>query len=101
MILMIMIAFYKKIVYNTKKQSKRECLMNSAQEVSATILSLMKQRDVLNKQLLGDLGLGKNFLSHMADGHIPSSENLAKIADYLNCSMDYLMGRTDKQEINN
>ncbi len=29
-----------------------------------------------------------------------SSEKLVLIADYLNCSIDYLVGRTDRPEIN-
>lgn len=31
---------------------------------------------------------------------IPSIENLIKIADYLDVSIDYLVGRTDNPEIN-
>jgi len=30
----------------------------------------------------------------------PSAEVLEKIADYLDCSVDYLLGRTDKPEVN-
>ena len=29
-----------------------------------------------------------------------SSENLVRIADYLGCSVDYLLGRTENPEIN-
>ena len=32
-------------------------------------------------------------------GSTPKSENLAKIADYLNCSVDYLLGRTDNPSV--
>ena len=28
-------------------------------------------------------------------GRVPNGETLAKIADYFNCSVDYLLGRTD------
>ena len=31
---------------------------------------------------------------------MPKADTLAKIADYLNCSVDYLLGRTDNPEIN-
>ena len=31
---------------------------------------------------------------------LPTLQNLLKIADYLNVSIDYLVGRTDKPEIN-
>ena len=30
----------------------------------------------------------------------PGAEALIKIADYLDCSVDYLLGRTDKPEVN-
>lgn len=33
-------------------------------------------------------------------GTLPNGETLIKIADYLNCSVDYLLGRTDNPEIN-
>lgn len=32
-------------------------------------------------------------------GSMPKSDNLAKIADFLNCSVDYLLGRTDNPNI--
>lgn len=31
---------------------------------------------------------------------LPNGETLIKIADYLDCSVDYLLGRTDNPEIN-
>ncbi|MCI8388122.1 MAG: helix-turn-helix transcriptional regulator [Clostridiales bacterium] len=34
-------------------------------------------------------------------GTLPNGETLIKIADYLNCSVDYLLGRTDNPKINN
>ena len=33
-------------------------------------------------------------------GKIPNGESLIKIADYFDCSIDYLLGRTDIPEIN-
>lgn len=46
--------------------------------------------------MLEACGLSKNALSSMlSGGSTPKSENLAKIADYLDCSVDYLLGRTD------
>lgn len=33
-------------------------------------------------------------------GTLPNGETLIKIADYLDCSVDYLLGRTDKPEVN-
>ena len=33
-------------------------------------------------------------------GGLPNGETLIKIADYLDCSVDYLLGRTDNPEVN-
>ena len=33
-------------------------------------------------------------------GTLPSGETLIKLADYLDCSVDYLLGRTDAIEVN-
>ena len=46
------------------------------------------------QQMLSDCEISKNALSSMqAGGYLPRLENLIKIADYLNCSIDYLLGR--------
>ena len=51
------------------------------------------------KTMLSECGLSKNAISSMlSGGSTPKSENLAKIADYLDCSIDYLMGRTDNPD---
>lgn len=34
------------------------------------------------------------------EGSFPNGETLIKIADYLDCSVDYLLGRTDVPEVN-
>ena len=63
----------------------------------------MKQ--IINKKItigkmLSDCDLSKNTLSTMQSrGYLPRAETLIKIADYLDCSVDYLLGRTDIQEI--
>lgn len=45
----------------------------------------------VNKASLSLYETGKNF---------PSVENLLKIAVHLNVSIDYLLGRTEKKEVN-
>ena len=52
------------------------------------------------KIMLSDLDLGINLISHLANGQNIAAINLARIADYLDCSVDYLLGRTDNPEIN-
>lgn len=51
--------------------------------------------------MLSDCDLSINTLSSMqAGGYYPRLEAITKIADYLDVSIDYLLGRTDKPEIN-
>ena len=42
-----------------------------------------------------ELGISSGVITKWKNGSIPNGETLAKIADYLNCSVDYLLGRTD------
>ena len=52
------------------------------------------------KDILSACDLNINSLSQMSDKKGLSSFSLGKIADYLDCSVDYLLGRTDNPEIN-
>lgn len=74
--------------------------MYNTQEMANRIKLTAKQKKVSMKNMLTDLNLGINIVSHLAKGQIISSINLAKIADYLDCSVDYLLGRTDNPEVN-
>ena len=75
--------------------------MYESDEIAGRIKELSKYKKIPIKILLDECSLSKNTLSSMlSGGSTPKSENLAKIADYLDCSIDYLMGRTDNPEIN-
>lgn len=54
-----------------------------------------KQQGVVLKTMLSELGLGSNTMSNMRHDRMISADSLARIADYLDCSVDYLLGRTD------
>lgn len=41
------------------------------------------------------IGLSTATATKWKNGSIPNGEALSKIADYLDCSVDYLLGRTD------
>lgn len=73
-------------------------MYNSA-NVAERIKELAKARNISVKQLLSDVGLGFNTMANMKTS-MPKADNLAKIADYLDCSVDYLLGRTSILEIN-
>ena len=51
-------------------------------------------------EMLQACDLGVNAIRQINDTKGMASFSLAKIADYLNCSIDYLVGRTDVPEIN-
>ena len=44
------------------------------------------------------LGLSNATATKWKKGSIPNGETLTGIADYLDCSIDYLLGRTDNPE---
>ena len=50
--------------------------------------------------MLSDLNMGVNAISELAKGKQMSCIALAWIAGYLDCSVDYLLGRTDNPDIN-
>ena len=74
--------------------------MYEAYQIAERIKVAAKSRNIVIKVMLEECGLSKNTLSSMiSGGSTPKSENLAKIADYLNCSVDYLLGRTDNPNV--
>ncbi len=41
------------------------------------------------------IGVSSSTITQWKQGSVPSGDTLAKIADYFDCSVDYLLGRTD------
>lgn len=75
--------------------------MHNSQDVAITIKQLAKAKGISIGKLLSDCGLSKNTLASMqSGGYLPRAETIVRIADCLDCSIDYLMGRTDKPEVN-
>ncbi|MCD8238778.1 MAG: hypothetical protein LUC92_05530 [Clostridiales bacterium] len=70
--------------------------MQNAQEMATRIKNLAKLRKMSISQLLVNCGLNKNLLYTMqVNGYYPRADAIVKIADCLDCSVDYLLGRTD------
>lgn len=75
--------------------------MQNSQEIANKIKCIAKIKGISISKLLFDCDLNKNALYTMqSSGYYPRVESLIKIADYLDCSVDYLLGRTDVPEIN-
>lgn len=77
--------------------------MKTSQELAMSIKETAKSKNITIGKMLSDCGLSVNTLSSMqSGGYFPRLEAINKIADYLNCSVDYLLGRTDTpNEYNN
>ncbi len=76
-------------MYNTNKTAQR-------------IKELSNKKGVKVADILIKCELGKNTIYSMTErGSWISVYNMAKIADCLECSIDYLLGRTEKPDINN
>lgn len=73
--------------------------MYNSQTLVENIKALAKSKNVLVKEMLIDCDLNVNALNQMSDKKGISSFSLAKIADYLDVSVDYLLGQTEIPEI--
>lgn len=65
------------------------------------IKGLREDSDLSQKELAKKLNISQRAYSHYESGdrNIPLTV-LVGIADYYKCSVDYLLNRTDKKEIN-
>ena len=71
-------------------------------EHTEKILNILKERNIVPNQVATAIGVSDSLFSKWRAKPTSkvSSEVLVSIADYLDCSVDYLLGRTDKPEIN-
>lgn len=72
--------------------------MYITQEIAKRIRNTAKSQNVKTGAMLSECGLGINALSEFDKGKHISSISLATLADYLNCSVDYLLGRSDNPQ---
>lgn len=73
--------------------------MYTAQEIAFLIKQTAKIKNLTLKQLLENCDLSINTISELSKGKQISYISFSKIADCLNCSVDYLLGRTDNPEM--
>lgn len=74
--------------------------MYSAKITKDRIKQLCKNQKINMEDMLSNCNLGVNAIRQINDIKGMASFSLAKIADYLDCSVDYLLGRTDNPEVN-
>lgn len=70
------------------------------QQFSIKIKKICKSKGMTIKELLEKCGISRNFVYAIEkNNQIPSVDKVEKIADQLDCSVDYLLGRTDNPNI--
>mgnify|MGYP002563779911 CR=1 FL=1 len=72
--------------------------MYEASIIAENIKKTAKASNIQLKDMLLDLSLNKNTLSNMYNGSMLKGDSLARIADYLDVSVDYLLGREPSSE---
>lgn len=72
--------------------------MYDTQNIAFVIKKTAKEKDISIKQLLDDCQLNINTISELSKGKQISYLSFAKIADYLDVSVDYLLGREEDPE---
>ena len=66
----------------------------TSNDVAIRIKEILKNRNIKQKEMYNTLGISDRTLDNYKTS-MPKADNLAKIADYLDCSVDYLLGRTE------
>lgn len=59
------------------------------------------RQDVKVKDLLAQCQIDRNLVNKLANGRDTGTQNICKIADFLNCSTDYLLGLSNDPVKNN
>ncbi len=57
-------------------------------------------KDTKPNRLAKEINISSGVLTKWKNGSIPNGEMLIKLADYLDCSIDYLVGRTNNPKVN-
>lgn len=64
-------------------------------------IQTVQSKNLTAYKIAKDTGISQGLMNEYKNGvKLPTVQNLIKIADYLNCSVDYLLGRTDNPEVN-
>lgn len=62
---------------------------------------LLQKNNITAYRVAKETGISQGLMGEYKNGiKLPTSQNLIKIADYFDCSIDYLLGRTDVIEVN-
>ena len=75
--------------------------MRNTQEIRLLILKLLKDQGSNTSKMLTELDYNQSLLHDMGKhNRMPAADKIARIAEYLHVSVDYLMGLTENPEVN-
>ena len=74
--------------------------MQDLQNIIEIIQQVCGGKNISVNKALTESGVGKDLIANMRKNQIPAMNKFADLADYLDCSVDYLLGRTDNPEVN-
>jgi len=61
----------------------------------------LQKKNITTYRVAKDTEISQGLMvSYHRGKKTPTANNLIKIADYFDCSIDYLLGRTDNPEVN-
>ena len=65
--------------------------------IGARILTLLKKKGMTQRELANEIGVTETSISRYISGQrVPKSNIVVYMADVLNTTTDYLLGRTDE-----
>lgn len=73
--------------------------MYNSHDLAISIKAVAREKNKVIKEMLKTCELSSNTMSSLYHGKSIAFDSVAKIADYLEVSVDYLLGRTDEPEI--
>ncbi len=93
--LLIVDYFNSSLNYFEKKTDKFVYAYNKTYTIDfyRNLRNIMKEQNITKVKLCSDLGISHSSLDRWATGILPTYANLIAIADYLDCSIDKLLGR--------
>ena len=75
--------------------------MYNLEIIEQRIVYIAKKLGLSKNKLLINAELGKGLFDTMKKGQVPSVEKIHKIADYLDISVDFILGRTETTRVVN
>ena len=64
-------------------------------------IEIIQEKQLTPYRIAKETGISQGLMGEYKRGlKVPTVDNLVKIANYLDCSIDYLLGRTDNPEVN-